>query len=60
MSTTIAQTFECEKLEDKHGADKRWLRAQLTLSCEHSRAGRPGWEAYATFMAVLFPVRRAI
>ena len=50
VSTTIAQTFECEEL-----GGKQWLRAQLTLSCQNS-----GWKAYATFMAVLFPVRRAI
>ena len=52
VSTTIAQTFECEEL-----GEKQWLRAQLTLSCKGTRAGRSGWKAYATFMAVLFPVR---
>ena len=50
VSTTITQTFACERIGNKY-----FLRAEPTLACESSSARYQGWKKYSILMLLLYP-----
>ena len=51
VSTTIAQTFACETIDGE-----KFLRAQLTQTCDASSARRRSWRNFALFLILAYPI----
>ena len=48
------QTFACEEIPRTSG--EYFLRAQLTLACDHTSARRRAWRNFAVAMVLVYPV----
>ena len=51
VSTTITQTFACQKIDDEF-----FLRADMTVACDPFSARRQWWKNYAYCMLLLYPI----
>ena len=51
VSTTITQTFACEKIDKDY-----FLRADMTLACDISSARRQSWKTLAILMLLAYPL----